>query len=255
MQRVFDSHLHIIDFSHPIQENQGYTPPEFLVPAYDVWREKLRGEGFDITAGAVVSGSFQGFDQGYLADALGELDNFVGVTQLPADVPDAEIRRLDGLGVRAVRFNFRRGGSAAREDLEELAWRVYDLAGWHVELYVDAATVGDMAPVLKKLPAVSIDHLGLSAQGVDGLLELVDAGVKVKATGFGRVDLDPGEVVRRIVDVDPTALMAGTDLPSQRASRVFSVDDFRTIGEAAGVHADAVFFANAARFYGRDDAL
>jgi len=45
-------------------------------------------------------------------------------------------------------------------------------------------------------------------------LELVDAGVKVKATGFGRVDLDPGEVVRRIVDVDPTALMAGTDLPS-----------------------------------------
>nr|WP_278723723.1 amidohydrolase family protein [Corynebacterium accolens] len=255
MQRVFDSHLHIIDFSHPIHENQGYTPPEFLVPAYDAWREKLRGEGYNITAGAVVSGSFQGFDQGYLAEALGELDNFVGVTQLPADAPDAEIRRLDGLGVRVVRFNFRRGGSAAREDLEELAWRIYDLAGWHVELYVDAAALGDMAPVLKKLPAVSIDHLGLSEQGVDDLLELVDAGVKVKATGFGRVDLDPGEVVRRIVDVDPTALMAGTDLPSQRASRVFSVDDFRTIGEAAGVHANAVFFANAARFYGRDDAL
>ena len=69
------------------------------------------------------------------------------------------------------------------------------------------------------------------------------------------MDLDPGEVVHRIVDVDPTALMAGTDLPSQRASRVFSVEDFRLIGEAAGVHADDVFFANAARFYGQDDVL
>ena len=34
--------------------------------------------------GAVVSGSFQGFDQSYLLDALDQLGpSFVGVTQLP----------------------------------------------------------------------------------------------------------------------------------------------------------------------------
>ncbi|WP_369821985.1 hypothetical protein [Corynebacterium sp. HMSC068H04] len=67
-----------------------------------------------MTAGTVVSGSFQGSDQGYLEDSLAQLDNFVEVTQLPAGATDEEIKRLDSLGVRAVRFNFKRGGSAGR---------------------------------------------------------------------------------------------------------------------------------------------
>ena len=47
--------------------------------------------------------------------ALGELGpRFVGVTQLPADTADAEIVRLHASGVRAVRFNVRRGGSEHR---------------------------------------------------------------------------------------------------------------------------------------------
>ena len=82
------------------------------------------------------------------------------------------------------------------------------------------------------------------------LLRLVERGVKVKATGFGRVHLDPAAVVRAIVDVDPTALMAGTDLPSTRAERPFRDEDLRVVAEAVPAeHVEDVFWANAARFY------
>lgn len=74
--------------------------------------------------------------------------------------------------------------------------------------------------------------------------------MKVKATGFGRVELDPAEVVRRIVDTDPTALMVGTDLPSTRARRPFADEDFDLIRNTLSAEeADAVFWGNAADFY------
>jgi hypothetical protein len=74
--------------------------------------------------------------------------------------------------------------------------------------------------------------------------------VKVKATGFGRVELDPAAVIEAIMHVDPTALMVGTDLPSTRARRPFQSDDFDRIAQAvAPEHASAVFWDNAAAFY------
>ena len=80
--------------------------------------------GSAVVGGAVVSGSFQGFDQSYLLDALDQLGpSFVGVTQLPPSVTDEEVLALDAAGVRAVRFTLARGGSL---DVE-LALRVYEL--------------------------------------------------------------------------------------------------------------------------------
>ena len=50
---------------------------------------------------------------GGTVDALAVLGpTFVGVTQLPADCSDEQILELDRSGVRAVRFNLRRGGLA-----------------------------------------------------------------------------------------------------------------------------------------------
>ena len=235
-QRVFDSHLHIIDPAHPLAENRGYLPEPFTVADY-----RRRVSGLGIAGGAVVSGSFQGFDQGYLIEALRALGpGFVGVTQLPADADDARILDLDRAGVRAVRFNVARGGSADHE-----------LAGWHAEFYIDARSIDEtLSRRIAALPAASIDHLGMHEDGLPALLRLVERGVKVKATGFGRVHLDPAAAVRAIVDVDPTALMVGTDLPSTRAGRPFRDDDLRVIEEAVPAkHMADVFWGNAARFY------
>ncbi|OMH35216.1 2-pyrone-4,6-dicarboxylate hydrolase [Tersicoccus sp. Bi-70] len=243
---VFDAHLHIVDPRFPLVPNDGYLPDPFPVPAY-----RHRVAALDVRGGAVVSGSFQGFDQTYLLDALAQLGpGFVGVTQLPETVTDAEITRLDDAGVRAVRFNVRRGGSAAVEALEPLARQVHDVAGWHAELYIDARDLPDLLPVLRRLPAVSIDHLGLHADGLPHLLVAVEHGARVKATGFGRVDLDPAQAIAAILSVDPTAVMAGTDLPSTRARRPFADADLDLLAEAAGPeHRDAVLWSNAAAFY------
>jgi len=242
---IFDAHFHIIDTRFPLYRNNGYLPDEFTVEDY-----RARTEELNIAGGAVVSGSFQQFDQGYLLDALAQLGpGYVGVTQIPHDMPDQEIAELGRQGVRAVRFNLRRGGSAGLEHLDHLARRAHDIAGMHTELYVDARDLPELTDTLAALPAVSIDHLGLHADGLPHLLALVERGVKVKATGFGRIDLDPATAIRAVLDVNPAALMVGTDLPSTRARRPFQDADLDLVVEAAAEHADAVLYANAAAFY------
>ena len=253
---VFDAHLHIVDPRFPLVENNGYLPDPFTVDDYREANAHLTPHGFAVRGGAVVSGSFQAFDQGYLVDALAQLGpGFAGVTQLPVEVEDQEIDRLHAAGVRAVRFNVARGGSAALDDLEHLAQRVHDRAGWHAELYIDAHTIDDdLARRIAALPAVSIDHLGMHEDGLPQLLRLVEQGVKVKATGFGRIDMDPAAAIRAIVDADPTALMVGTDLPSTRARRPFAPQDLDLIrGVLTPPEQSAVFWDNAAAFYGVAD--
>lgn len=242
---VFDAHLHIIDPRFPLSPNEGYLPPAFTVADY-----LARVRHLGVTGGAVVSGSFQGFDQSYLLDALHTLGpGFLGVTQLPATVPDDEIARLDRAGVRAVRINVRRGGSASLADIDTLARKVHDVAGWHIELYIDARDLPPLAETILALPAVSIDHLGLSKEGLPHLLRLVERGMYVKATGFGRVDFEVPGVLRAVASANPGALMFGTDLPSTRARRPFDDSDLTLLVEALGSAATAALRSNAEALY------
>ena len=245
-RRIFDSHLHIIDPAFPLVPNKGYLPDPFTV---DDYLRKARPVG--IMAGAVVSGSFQAFDQGYLLSALERLGpTFVGVTQLPASISDTEIIRLNEKGVKAVRFNLKRGGSESVEHLESFARRVHDLAGWHVELYVDSRELHELQDTLLRLPAVSIDHLGLSKEGFPTLLRIVEKGVRVKATGFGRVDFQVADALRAIYAANPHALMFGTDLPSTRAPRPFETSDIELLVDTLGDKAaEMALWLNAASFY------
>lgn len=150
-----------------------------------------------------------------------------------------------------MRFNVARGGSADLDDLERLARRVHALAGWHAELYIDASTIDEsLSRRIATLPEVSIDHLGMHENGLPNLLHLVERGVKVKVTGFGRIELDPATAIKAIMDVDPTALMVGTDLPSTRARRPFQDEDFEYVRLAlTPEQISAVFWDNAAAFY------
>ncbi len=107
MRQLFDAHCHIIDKAYPLIPNNGYVPDFFSVDDY-----LARTRELGVVGGAVVSGSFQGFDQTYLIAALKRLGaGFVGVTQLPASVTDAELEALNQHGVRALRFTLKRGGS------------------------------------------------------------------------------------------------------------------------------------------------
>ena len=244
--KIFDSHFHIIDKSFPLIENHGYLPESFSTTDY-----LNRIKDYTVAGGAIVSGSFQGFDQTYLLAALQELGpDFVGVTQLPATVSNTELFYLNHAGVRAVRFNLKRGGSEQIEELERLSRRVYEQVGWHTELYVDSKDLPDLHDILIRLPRVSIDHLGLSETGLPTLLSLVEKGVFVKATGFGRVDFAVKSVLQQIVAINPAALMFGTDLPSTRAPRPYSDDDYFTVIDALGEKlAQQVCYENGINFY------
>ncbi|MCG3143887.1 MAG: 4-sulfomuconolactone hydrolase [Gammaproteobacteria bacterium] len=243
---IFDSHLHIIDPAFPLVANQGYLPESYSSGDY---RDGTRPLG--IVGGAIVSASFQGFDQSYLLAALDALGpNFVGVTQLRPEVSDEEILRLNAAGVRAIRFNVRRGGSADISQLPTLARRVHALAGWHAELYIDGGELPDLLRTLLGLPRVVIDHLGLSRAGLTCIYKLVERGVQVKASGFGRLDFDPVPVVREIASINPYALLFGTDLPSTRAPRAFEAADIHRLRDALDAAvAENALYNNAVRLY------
>jgi predicted TIM-barrel fold metal-dependent hydrolase len=248
---LFDAHLHIIDPRFPLVANDAFIPTTFSVDDY-----RRRTHHLNVVGGSVVSGSFQAFDQSYLLDALAELGpRFVGVTQLPVTTSDEEIVSLDAAGVRAVRFNVRRGGSETLTHLDSLARRVFELVGWHTELYIDARDLSELHQVLIALPKVSIDHLGLSRAGLPELLRLVERGAHVKATGFSRGDLDVRATLRDIARANPHSLMVGTDLPSTRSPRPFSDDDIDLVVEALGENLlSAALCDNALALYRPRDA-
>lgn len=244
--KIFDSHLHIIDPRFPLLANNGYLPPAFTVADYQVY---IKAYPFD--GGAVVSGSFQAFDQTYLLDALQRLGkNYVGVTQVSHTVTDDELARLHQGGIRAVRFNVKRGGSETVEQLEHMARRVYSLFGWHVELYIDSLDLPELTPTLLRLPKFSVDHLGLSKDGLVHLYALVEKGCRVKATGFGRIDFDPVWAMKAIQAIHPEALLFGTDLPSTRARTPFQFSDLDLISQHFDpADAERILYTNAIRWY------
>jgi predicted TIM-barrel fold metal-dependent hydrolase len=246
--QVVDAHVHVIDPRFPLVANQGFVPDPFDVPAY---RSAVAAAGLEPVGGALVAGSFQGTDQRGLVAALADLGpGWAGVAQLPADVSDADLDDLDAAGVRAVRFNLARGTAPDRPTLTALARRVHDRHGWGCELYVDSGDLAGLTPVLRDLPRVGIDHLGMSDRDQPALLRLVERGVRVKATGFGRVDLDVEATLRAVHAVDPGALLFGTDLPGTRARRPFEPADVELIAHALGGDAlPAVLRDNARAWY------
>jgi predicted TIM-barrel fold metal-dependent hydrolase len=208
---VFDSHLHIIDPRFRLVANQGYVPEPFTVDDY-----RAATAGMDVIGGAVVAGSFQGFGQDWLVDALERLGpRFVGVAQLDPATSDEQIRALDAAGVRAVRFNLHRGGELD----EELALRVYAVAAWHAEVYATELPAHEQR--LRALPRLVVDHLGMNAEGLAAAVRL---GAMVKATPRFEGDLRA---------VAPDKLLFGTDLPGTRAPRRFEPADLELVAAIA----------------------
>ncbi|WP_262107452.1 amidohydrolase [Arthrobacter sp. Marseille-P9274] len=248
---IFDSHFHIIDSRFPLVPNNGYLPPEFTPADY-----LRRVSDLGVAGGTVVSGSFQAFDHSYLTEALATLGpTFVGVANIAEDTSDEELNRLAVAGVRGVRFNLYRGGSAETEDVLSLGLRVWDVAGMHAEFYLDANDLAELEPIITKLPKASIDHLGMTSSHRDILLRLASRGVRVKASGFGRVQLDVASTIQDIHNENPEALMFGTDLPSTRARVPFQQEDLELVADLLADEANLALHDNGARFYGLNKLL
>jgi predicted TIM-barrel fold metal-dependent hydrolase len=137
------------------------------------------------------------------------------------------------LGIRGVRFNMYRGRIDSVDEVVALATRCHAVAGWHSEIYADAAALKLHPGALSKLPQLCIDHLGMTQAGVPVLLDLVAAGCKVKASGFGR-KLDVPKTLASVAQTSPQALVFGTDIPSTRAERPFMPSDIDLMENVLG---------------------
>jgi hypothetical protein len=243
---IFDAHCHIIDKRYPIVPNQGYTPPEYSLENYLQQTIPL-----GITAGAIVSGSFHGYDQTYLRSLLPKLGpRWVGITQVPPDVPDIEIASLSSIGVRGLRFNIYRGRIDSVDDIIALATRANHIGKWHAEIYADASALKPHVAKLSKLPQIVIDHMGMNEEGLPVILDLVDAGAKIKVTGFGRVNMNVPKAIEQIAKRNSNALMFGTDLPSTRAKRPFEPSDIDLVRNILGTTvAKKTLWSNAVSLY------
>jgi predicted TIM-barrel fold metal-dependent hydrolase len=252
MQKIFDSHFHIIDPKFELIENNGFVPDYYTT---DDYLNELEEIGLEAIGGAVVSGSFQGFDQSYFADALQRLgENFVGVTQLPFDTTDEELAKLHTIGIRGIRFNLYRGFDSTLSEIEELSLRVYKKHGWKTEFYINLAeTEDDLKELILSLPAASIDHIGMTKVPAETLTAYTNKGVPIRLTGFGRVEYGREEVarlIRYLYDANPDGLIFGTDLPSTRAEYRFSKADVELIQEVLTAdECEKVFWKNGYNWY------
>ena len=245
---IFDAHFHIIDSKFPLIENNGYLPKSFVISDY-LNRTKL----YDIIGGTVVSGSFQAYDYSYILEALELLgDPFFGVINVSKDIKKQELEKLKHVNIAGVRFNLRRSGFDIIDNMVYLSDRLYDEMGWHSELYVDSKDLKLIRNQLKGLKSFSIDHLGLSKEGLSEIYYWIEKGMKIKVTGFGRLNFDPIPVIQTIHKINPNALMFGTDSPSTRSKILFSDWDVKRIKKqfSSGDQYN-IFYKNAYNWYNK----
>jgi predicted TIM-barrel fold metal-dependent hydrolase len=230
MTDVIDAHFHIFSPDETMPGHAGFVPPSFGVEDY-----RAQAAALGIVGGVNVAGSVQGGDPRPLLEAAAALGpRFVVVAQADATQDEAAMRALAAAGVRGLRYSLYRG---QWEDARAVAAHAARAAacGLHAQVYADAVVLAPAMDALARLPALVIDHLGMTEAGLPVVLELAAAGAKVKASGFGRVALDVPRALERIAAVAPAALMFGTDLPSVRAARPFAPTDIdllrRVLGE------------------------
>lgn len=250
--RVFDSHFHCIDPRfHLAAANDGFIPHPFPYRTYDQWMRQI---GIDLAGGIIVAGSFQGVSTDFL-QLIPEIKaqfhrQYGAVINLDPRSSDQQLIHLKDAGVVGIRLNFVRGNTATPTALDRLARRIYDLAGWTTEVYTDAESLHRLLPVLAKLPAVAVNHVGYQKAAIADLYRLADNGVKVKASGLGRLDFDPWPVLEKINQINPTALMFGSDFPGTRIKRIFNSTDLRHFQTLFAPSAQQrIFYDNAHQFY------
>lgn len=222
-----DTHCHVFGpvARFPYADNAKFRPA-------DAPKERLFAlhDMLGIERCVVVQSGCHGFDNAVTADAIAARPGrYLGVALLPPDVSDEEIRRHDGRGFRAVRFNYmpHLAPGASMRKLADLAGRLARF-DWHLQLHMDAGLIEEMAPALAKLPVpVVIDHmgridasLGMEQKPFRALMRLLDnEHVWVKVSGSERASredppyADATPFARRLVETFPDRVLWGTDWP------------------------------------------
>ncbi len=220
-----DCHVHVIGPKrrYPLPANARYTPMDAPVGQLAAMLKRLGLERV-----VIVQPSFYGTDNTCLLDAMAELGNARGVAVLPDEVPARELEALNDHGVRGLRVNIASFGAASVDAMQHAVQAAARLAadyGWHVQMFVPAAALEPLTPVLRALQVDSvIDHFGLidpdaPEPALTTLLKLVETGkVWVKLSGAYRIAKDPqhagiDDMARKLCAANPERMVWGSDWP------------------------------------------
>jgi predicted TIM-barrel fold metal-dependent hydrolase len=229
-----DAHFHIFGppEKFPYAEGRAYTPPAAPLEAVLAMHAAL-----GISHGVAIQGNAHGTDNTAMLDAISrEPKRLRGVAIVPPTVTDAELKRMAGLGVKALRFHHMAGPIKATFSalgipaFLELAPRMADL-GLHLQLMMDADELEVVMPRIKawKLPVV-IDHMGsthaaagTSAPGYQALRKyLAEGKIWVKLSGTYRASkqypdyADARPLHEGLLQANPDQVLWGTDWPHPR---------------------------------------
>jgi D-galactarolactone isomerase len=219
-----DCHHHIYDARYPADPKAVLRPGDALVEDYRALQQRI-----GTTRHVIVQPSTYGVDNRGMLDALAAFGGEARAVAVVNDsVADAELKRMDALGVRGIRFNLAQAGATTAEMIEPLSKRVNAL-GWHIQINATAATIMAIMDILNRVPSpIVFDHLAHIPQpaGADDPLfarvrALIDKGrTWVKLSGAYQDSKlgppsygDSGAVARAYVKAAPERLVWGSDLP------------------------------------------
>jgi predicted TIM-barrel fold metal-dependent hydrolase len=260
-----DCHFHVFGpyDRFPLDSGRHYEPATASVDEYLAVADALGIERM-----VIVQPSVYGTDNRCTLDAARRfgVERTRVVAVVPPDASPALLRKLHDAGTRGVRFNAVSGNGTPLEALQELARRVAPL-DWHLQLYLSAARLVELGPVLAKLPVpVVLDHMG-GAQAVEGtdalgfqaLLRLLDTGrAWVKLCGYrsssGPPFADVAPLARALLARSPERCVWGTDWPHPNLDRWMPEDGelLERLGEwaAHGELLRRVLVENPSHLYG-----
>jgi predicted TIM-barrel fold metal-dependent hydrolase len=219
-----DCHHHIYDARYPADPKAVLRPGDALVEDYRALQRRI-----GTTRHVIVQPSTYGTDNRCTLDALAAFGSEARAVAVVNDsVPDAELKRMDGLGVRGIRFNLAQAGATTAEMIEPLSKRVNDL-GWHIQINAPSATIMAIMDTLNRVPSpIVFDHLahvpepaGFSDPLFARVRALIDKGrtwiklsgayqdTKVGAPTYA----DSSALAREYVKAAPERLVWGSDWP------------------------------------------
>jgi predicted TIM-barrel fold metal-dependent hydrolase len=249
-----DAHFHVFGppERYPYGADLRYKPP--LAPLED-YLELARHLG--IERYVFVQPSAYGRDNACLLDALRAVgDKCRGIVDIDENVPDAELDRLNRLGVRGVRVNVNPikppepGFSKAMlARIERLDARCAEI-GWMLDFLTPGWLTQELLPTLSKLKvSFTVAHMGMflardgaNQPGFQKLLGFLRKGPGrcwVKLTGVYRMSVAPGfkdadPLARALIETVPDRLIWGSDYPHLSfADKVGSVELFNLLGRWA----------------------
>ncbi len=219
-----DCHMHIYDSRFPVAPNAKLRPADATTDDYRLFQKRI-----GTTRNVVVTPSTYGTDNSCTLDAMAKLGASArGVAVVDTSVSDAELKRLNELGIRGIRFNLVQSGATTIDMLEPLSNRVNDL-GWHVQIHMLGDQIVQVEDLLRRLPSpIVFDHMARIPEpaGVDHpafafVRTLLDSGktwVKLSGayqdTKVGPPDYsDVSKVARAYVNAAPERLVWGSDWP------------------------------------------